>query len=146
MNYTRLVGAKSLKRQQVLCSWIFFWPFQIRGINRYCRSLHLFALFEELFNCLSQGPDLFSEIHCFGGIHCKCWVQEDSLLIFILLINNAKWRLGVWETRLEELQLLVRAPRWWPLPMAGKSRQPSHEPPLGKGEIQATIKLKFSGK
>ena len=145
MNYTRLVGTKSLKRQQVLCSWIFFWPFQIRGINR-CRSLYLFALFAELFNCLSQGPDLFSEIHCFGGIHCE-WLSTRELIISYCTLTT-DLQSGGWVSEQhvrksfdyrQQLLKMVTSPQ-----LAGKSRQPSHEPPLGTGEIQAPIKHKIN--
>ena len=131
MSYTRLVAAKSLKQQQVMCSWIFFWPFQIRGING-CTSLHLFALFADLFKCLSQGPDLFSEIHCFGGIHSKWLSAREPIISYSRLTTDLLSGRGwVSETHVwRSFHYWQPAARWWPLPMAGKSRQPNHEPLL----------------
>ena len=57
------------------------------------------------------------------------------------MINNclAKWRLGAWD--IQELPLLAASSQMETAPMAGKSRQPSHEPPRG-GRKQAPITLK----
>ena len=58
---------------------------------------------------------------CFTEVHI--FLPDNNCL--------TKWRLGAWD--IQELTLLTASSQMETAPMAGKSRQPSHEPPCQAG-------------
>ena len=73
----------------------------------------------------------------------KGWLALPITIILLLTTAFAKWRLGAWD--IQELPLLAASSQMETTTMAGKSRQPSHEPPRG-GRKQAPVTLIKQGK